>query len=62
MLCVLRPVNREGSYEGETKCIPTTRAHSDSQLSTHSGISTVEDWRNVGKMKLNEPGRQKLGR
>ena len=57
ILDVLHPVNREGSYQGETKCIPTTS--SDSLFNTHS---TVEDWRNLGKMKLNEPGRQKLGR
>ena len=28
----------------------------------HFTYFTVEDWRNVWKMKLNEPGRQKLGR
>ena len=33
--------------------------HSDSLLNTHS---IVEDWRNFGEMKLNELGRQKLGR
>ena len=33
--------------------------NSDSQLDTHS---TVEDWKNWGEMKLNEPGRQTLGR
>ena len=59
MLDVLRPVNREGSHHGETKCIPTTTTYSKSQLNTQS---TVEYWRNSGKMKLNEPGRQKLGR
>ena len=53
----LRPVNREGSYQGETKSIPITSIHFDSLLNTHS---TVEGWRNVGKMKLNQPGRQKL--
>ena len=37
----------------------TTSKHSDSLLTTRS---TVEDWRHVGKVKLNEPGRQKLGR
>ena len=26
---VLRPVNREGSYQEETKCIPTTSENSD---------------------------------
>ena len=36
----------------------TTSKYSDSQLNTHS---TVENLRNLGKMKLNEPGRQKLG-
>ena len=44
--------------QGKTKCIPTPSKNSDSQLNTHS---TIEDWRNLGKMKLlNEPGRQKL--
>ena len=51
--------NREGSYQDETKCIPTTGQNSDSLLNTHS---TVEDCGNVWKMKLNEPGRQNLGR
>ena len=55
----LRPVNREGSYQGETKRIPTTSNNSDSLLNTQY---TVGDWRNLGEMKLNEPGRQKLGR
>ena len=30
--------------------------NSDSQLTTHPAVA---DWRNLGKMKLNEPGRQK---
>ena len=59
ILDVLRPVKREWSYQGEIKCIPTTSEISDSLLSTHS---TVEEWRNLEKMMLNEPGRQKLGR
>ena len=42
------------SYLGETKCIPNTSTNSDSLLNTQS---TVEDWRNVGKMKLNETGK-----
>ena len=33
--------------------------NSDSLLNTHS---TVEDCRNLAKMQLNGPGRQKLGR
>ena len=57
---VLRPVSREGSYQGETKCIPTNSNNYDSLLNnTHS---TVDDWRNLDKMKLNEPGRQRLAR
>ena len=53
ILDVLRTVNHEGSYQGETKRVPTTSKNSDSQLNAHS---TVEDWRNLGeKMKLNEP-------
>ena len=44
---------------GGKKCIPTESKHSDSLLNTHSN---VEDLRNLGGMKLNEPGRQKLGR
>ena len=57
-LAVLRPVNRVGSYQGETNYIPATSTKSDSLLNTHS---IVEDCRNVGKTKLNEPGREKLG-
>ena len=55
ILDLLRLVNREGSYQGETKCSPCTSKNSD----THS---TVENWRNFGKMKLTEPARQKVGR
>ena len=40
------------------QCISTKGTNSDSLLDTHS---TVEDWRKLGKMKLIEPGRQKLG-
>ena len=32
--------------------------NSDSQLNTHS---TAENWKKLAKMKLNEPGKQKLG-
>ena len=49
----------KGLFQGETKCISSTSKHSDSLLNTYS---TVEDWRNLGKMNLNEPGRQKLWR
>ena len=56
---MLRPVNREESYQGETKCIPTTSKRFDSVLNAHY---IVEDSRNVGEMKSNEPGRQKLDR
>ena len=53
-LDVLRPVNREGSHQGEIKCIPTTNKNSDSLLSRHvPPLRTEEMW---GKMKLNEPG------
>ena len=31
-LDVLRPVNCKGSYQGETKCIPTASTNSDSLL------------------------------
>ena len=34
------------------------KSNSDSLFDTHS---MVEDWSNFGEMKLNEPGRQKLG-
>ena len=44
-LDVLRPVNREGSYQGETKCIPTTSQSSDSLLNTYS---TGEDLEKFG--------------
>ena len=49
----------KGHIRATKKCIPTTSTHYDSLLNTHS---TVEDWRNLRKMKLNEPERQKLGR
>ena len=47
--------------------LPQVQNNSDSLLNTHS---TVEDWRNLGEwggggrggVKLNQPGRQKLGR
>ena len=50
----VRPLNREGSqYQGEC---PIMSTNSDSLLNklTHS---IVEDWINLGKMKLNEPVR-----
>ena len=56
ILDVLRPVNREGSYQEKEYCIPTTSKNSDALLNTHF---TIDD---VDKLKLNEPGRQKLGR
>ena len=40
-------------------CIPTTRKTSDSLSNAHS---TVEDWKTLEKMKLNEPEWQKLRR
>ena len=36
-------------HQGETKCIPTTRKHSDSLFNTHS---TVEDGRNLVEDEL----------
>ena len=59
MLDVLRPVNREGvgGGQGETKCMPTTSTMSDSLRNTRS---ILEDGRNLGEMKFNEPGKQKL--
>ena len=53
MLDVLRPVSREGRYQGETKCIPTTskilshylqhgaseRAHTHSDTHTHTQVT-----------------------
>ena len=51
----LRPVNREGSHQGETKCVPTTSENCDNN--THP---TVQGWRTLGEMKLNELGRQKV--
>ena len=59
MLDVLRPVNREGLYEGETKCIPTT-----SKILIHylKHIPPLKIWRNLEKLTVNELRRQKLGR
>ena len=51
---VLRSVNNEWSYQGETRCIPTTSKHSDSLFSTHD---TVQDLTNLETIKLNEQGR-----
>ena len=59
ILTVLQSVNRERSDQGETQHIPNTNKNFDSLRNTHS---IIEDWRNLGKMKLNEPTRQKLGR
>ena len=43
MLYALRSVNREGWYQGETKCIPTTGIYnSDSLLKTHSTVESSE--------------------
>ena len=42
----------------KTKCVATTSNNSDSLYMTHS---TVENLRSLGKMKLDESGRQKLG-
>ena len=56
---VLRPVNREGSYQGETKYI-SSASKILMQYLIH--IPLLKIWRNLEKMKVNEPGRQKLGR
>ena len=45
--------------KGKTKCIGTTCKNYDPLYMT---LSTVEDWRSLGKMKLNESGGQRLGR
>ena len=62
-LDVLRPVHREGSYQGETKCIPTT---TQGKTVIHNLIHNppLRIWRKFGnlKKKFNEPGRQKVGR
>ena len=52
------PVNHEGSYQDETKCIPTT---SKILILYLKHILPLKIWRNLDKMKLNEPRRQKLG-
>ena len=39
--------------------LPQPKIQIHSLMHTHS---IVGDWRNLGKMNLNEPGRQKLGR
>ena len=49
-------VNRVGSCQGKTKCIPTTSTNSDPLL------PPLKIWRTLEKMKLNEPERQILGR
>ena len=59
ILDILRPVNREGSRQGETKCTATT-----SQILIHcSGhVPLVRMGEASGKMKLNGSGRRKLDR
>ena len=44
ILYVLRPVNCEGSYPGETKCIPTTSKILNHYLpgKTHSTVEDLE--------------------
>ena len=58
---VLHPFNCERSYYqgGKREMFCYHKSNSDSLLMTHS---TVEDLRNLEKMKLNESGRHKLGR
>ena len=48
-----------GYIRAKQYVFPTTSKNSDSLLNTHS---IVEDFLKFGKMKLNEPGRQKLDR
>ena len=57
ILDVSCPVNRGGSNQDETKCMPTT-----SKFLIHylQHIPPLTTWRKIEKMKLNEPGR--LGR
>ena len=42
ILDVLCPVNRKGSYQGETKCIPITSTNYDSLFKTHSTVEVEE--------------------
>ena len=51
MLDVLRPVNREGSYQCETKSTPTTSEYSDSHFNTHSTVEDLLYFFLVEKMK-----------
>ena len=66
---MLRPVNYEGSYEGENKCIATYKYNSNSRFTTHPTVENQRSWGGGGggekfgkKLKLNDSGRQKLGR
>ena len=45
----LRPVNRDRSYQGETKYIPTQNYNSDSRLHTYP---TAEDWEKFGENEV----------
>ena len=54
ILDVLRPVNRKGSYQSETKCIPTTSTNS---ASLH--IPTLKSWRKWSWMSWE--GRNQVG-
>ena len=50
----------KGHIRAKQSVFLTTSTNPDSLLTTHP---TVEDWRNLGKMKLNElEFRQKIGR
>ena len=49
ILDVFRPVDRERSHQGETKCIPTTSTSSGSLLNTHA---TVEDRRKQASVSV----------
>ena len=60
ILDVLRPGNREGSYQGETKRSPTTSGILINYLLYIQALRIGELW---GKWsKLNDPGRKKIGR
>ena len=50
LIDVSRPVNREGSYQSETKFIQSSRTKSESLLNAQS---IFEDSKHFGKLKLN---------
>ena len=52
---------KEKKRAKQNALVPTSE-NSDSQLNAYIFHPTLEDWRHFGKIKLNELGRQKLGR